>query len=162
MKLKIYVILAVIFIITTAIRGQEDTLAIPVPPAPPAMEIPATTPTDTQRAEAMAATLEVNGQKPAEEVISTATIPAEEKAPEIVQENPSSGGGVNIGLSAQVRQKLKLKAGDGIIFQIIDNNIIVMKKSMPFDKEYLKAIAKTLSEWNSAEDGAAYEHLQDI
>ena len=62
----------------------------------------------------------------------------------------------------EVRQKLKLKAGDAIIFKVIDNNIIVMKKSMPFDKEYLKAIAKTLSEWNSAYDEADYEHLQDI
>lgn len=62
----------------------------------------------------------------------------------------------------EVREKLKLKKGDTVVFQIVNNNIIVIKKSTPFDKEYLKAIAKTLTEWNSAADEEAYEHLQDL
>lgn len=61
-----------------------------------------------------------------------------------------------------VREKLKLKKGDLIVFQVVDTNIIVIKKSTPFDKEYLKAISKTLNEWNSSYDEADYEHLQDI
>ncbi len=62
----------------------------------------------------------------------------------------------------EIREKLKLRKGDVIIFRVVNNTIVVLKKSTPFDKEYLKAISKTLSEWNSAEDDVAYEHLQDI
>lgn len=62
----------------------------------------------------------------------------------------------------EIREKLKLKKGDSIVFQIINKNIIVVRKSSPFDKEYLKAVSKTLSEWDSSYDEADYEHLQDI
>ena len=61
-----------------------------------------------------------------------------------------------------IRIKLKLKKGDLLIFQIVDRNVLVLKKSTPFDKEYLRALSKTLNEWNSSDDEAAYEHLQDI
>lgn len=62
----------------------------------------------------------------------------------------------------EIRQKLKLKAGDSVTFQIVDNNLVVIKKSSPLDKEYLRALKKTLSEWESSDDEAAYKHLQDI
>ena len=62
----------------------------------------------------------------------------------------------------EIRDKLKLKKGDLLIFQIVDRNVLVLKKSTPFDKEYLRALSKTLNEWNSSDDEAAYEHLQDI
>jgi AbrB family looped-hinge helix DNA binding protein len=62
----------------------------------------------------------------------------------------------------EIRDKLKLKKGDLLIFQIVDRNVLVLKKSTPFDKEYLRALSKTLNEWNSSDDEAAYEHLKDI
>jgi len=62
----------------------------------------------------------------------------------------------------EIRDKLKLKKGDLLIFKIVDRNVLVLKKSTPFDKEYLRALSKTLNEWNSSDDEAAYEHLQDI
>lgn len=62
----------------------------------------------------------------------------------------------------EIRDRLKLKKGDTLIFQIVDKNIVVLKKSKPFDKEYLRALSKTLSEWDSEIDEMNYEHLQDI
>ena len=62
----------------------------------------------------------------------------------------------------EIRDKLKLKKGDLLIFKIVDRNVLVLKKSTPFDKEYLRALSKTLNEWNSSDDEAAYEHLKDI
>ena len=35
-------------------------------------------------------------------------------------------------------------------------------KALPIDKEYLKAIQNTFTEWNSEEDENAFKHLQDI
>jgi len=61
-----------------------------------------------------------------------------------------------------VRDKLKLKAGDSVVFQVVDKNLIVIKKSTPLDKEYFKALRKTLSEWESSDDEAAFKHLQDF
>jgi antitoxin PrlF len=60
-----------------------------------------------------------------------------------------------------VRKKLKLKAGDTIIFDSVRGDIII-KKGTPLDKEYLRALTDTLSEWNSEEDEKNYEHLQDL
>ena len=62
----------------------------------------------------------------------------------------------------EIRDLLKLKTGDTIIFKIIDGKTIVLKKAKPFDKEYLKAVQNTLTEWESEEDEEAYKHLQDI
>jgi antitoxin PrlF len=59
----------------------------------------------------------------------------------------------------EIRKKLKLKAGDQIIFEIIDNKIISIRKAEPFDLEFAKALNKTLSEWNSPEDDEAYNDL---
>lgn len=61
----------------------------------------------------------------------------------------------------EVRNLLKLKSGDTIIFEIINNKTIVIKKAKPFDKQYIKAVQQTLTEWDSKEDDEDYKHLQD-
>ena len=62
----------------------------------------------------------------------------------------------------EIRDKLDLKSGDTIVFKILDDKTIVIKKAKGFDKEYLKAIQNTLGEWNSNEDDKAFKLLQDI
>lgn len=61
-----------------------------------------------------------------------------------------------------VRDLLKLRAGDTVIFEIVDGKTIIVKKATPLDLQYLKSIQNTLTEWNSAYDEEDYEHLQDI
>ncbi len=57
---------------------------------------------------------------------------------------------------------LNLKAGDTIVFDIIDKGTVVMQKAKKFDKEYLEMVYKMLNEWDSKEDDEAYEHLQNL
>jgi len=62
----------------------------------------------------------------------------------------------------EIREKLNLKSGDTIVFKILDDKTIVIKKAQAFDKVYLRAIQNTLGEWDSNEDEQAFKHLQDI
>lgn len=62
----------------------------------------------------------------------------------------------------EVRKKLGLKAGDGVVFQICKDGSIRLEKAKPFDTAYLEALEHTLSEWNSKEDDDAFEDLQNL
>jgi antitoxin PrlF len=61
-------------------------------------------------------------------------------------------------IPAEIRQKLNLHTGDGVGFEIIENQVVLKKISL-FDYEYHKAIESTLSEWSSAEDDEAFNDL---
>lgn len=58
-----------------------------------------------------------------------------------------------------IRSTLKLKAGDQIIFEITHDKQVIIKKAMPADIAYLKALESTLSEWNSENDEEDYRDL---
>lgn len=57
-----------------------------------------------------------------------------------------------------VRKKLDLNAGDTIAFEI-DNDEIKIRKAKPVDLAFARAIAPTLSEWESPYDEEAYGDL---
>lgn len=57
-----------------------------------------------------------------------------------------------------VRKAIGLQAGDRIAFDIEDG-VIRLRKAVPLDQEYCRALEETLSEWNTAEDQAAYRDL---
>ena len=57
-----------------------------------------------------------------------------------------------------VRKAIGLQAGDRIAFDIEDG-VIRLRKAVPLDLEYCQALEGTLSEWNTAEDQAAYRDL---
>jgi len=59
----------------------------------------------------------------------------------------------------EVREILKLKAGDQVTFEIGPNNTVVIKKNQALDLAYAKALTKTLNEWESKEDEEAYRDL---
>ena len=59
----------------------------------------------------------------------------------------------------KVRESLNLGAGDDIVYQILDNEIVVLRKSQPLDIDYLEAINATLSDWTSVDDERAYSDL---
>ena len=58
-----------------------------------------------------------------------------------------------------VREALKLEARDQIVYEILDDNTVVLRKSHPFDIEYLNALTSTLNEWDSDEDEKVYRNL---
>lgn len=59
----------------------------------------------------------------------------------------------------EIREKLQLKPGDRITFEVSINDQIIIRKAKPFDLEYTRALNDTLSEWNSKEDERDYEDL---
>ncbi|MBA2368081.1 MAG: type II toxin-antitoxin system PrlF family antitoxin [Candidatus Protochlamydia sp.] len=59
----------------------------------------------------------------------------------------------------KVRQALNLKSEDQIIYEILDNNTVYLRKAKPVDLDYLKALEGTLTEWNSEDDEKAYQNL---
>jgi len=57
-----------------------------------------------------------------------------------------------------VRRVLHLRAGDAIAFDIEDNQIR-LRKAVPLDLAFARAVEGTLSEWDSAADEEAYRDL---
>jgi AbrB family looped-hinge helix DNA binding protein len=58
-----------------------------------------------------------------------------------------------------VRKKLHLSPGDTLVFEESQGGTVRIRKAEPLDLEFLKALEKTLSEWNSDNDEKAYGDL---
>jgi antitoxin PrlF len=58
-----------------------------------------------------------------------------------------------------VRKSLRLKPGDTVIFEESEAGAISIRKAEPLHLEFLPALEKTLSEWNSENDDRAYRDL---
>ena len=58
----------------------------------------------------------------------------------------------------EVREKLSLRPGDVIVYEI-EGPEVRLRKGSPVDASYLRALQGTLSEWDSPEDAAAYDDL---
>ena len=59
----------------------------------------------------------------------------------------------------EVRNVLKSKPGDLLAWEIDDKGDVSVRRVRPVDVEYLRAVEKTMSEWGTAEDEAAYGDL---
>jgi AbrB family looped-hinge helix DNA binding protein len=59
----------------------------------------------------------------------------------------------------EVRAALKSKAGDLLAWEVDQEGRVAVRRVQPLDVEYLQAVEKTMSEWNTAEDEAAYGDL---
>lgn len=57
-----------------------------------------------------------------------------------------------------VRERLSLESGDLLTYEIDDDGVR-LRKVVPMDVGYLRAVQATLSEWESPEDAAAYDDL---
>ena len=62
----------------------------------------------------------------------------------------------------EVRETLDLRAGDSIAFLVSKDGSVYIKKIKSIDTEYLEALNHTLTEWSSADDDDAFQHLQDV
>lgn len=61
-------------------------------------------------------------------------------------------------IPAKVRTALSIKPGDQVVFEFVKGKIMI-RKAEPFDLEYHRSLASTLSEWDSKEDDEAYGDL---
>lgn len=59
----------------------------------------------------------------------------------------------------EIREHLHLKKGDEVLYELLPDNTVVVRKTSPLDLHYLKALNSTLSEWESEEDEQAYSNL---
>jgi AbrB family looped-hinge helix DNA binding protein len=58
----------------------------------------------------------------------------------------------------KVREAVRLKTGDVVTFEVEDDRVL-MRKLAPGRDEYVKAVERTLTEWTSPEDEAAWRDL---
>jgi len=59
-----------------------------------------------------------------------------------------------------VRERLRVGAGDVIVYEFQENGLVVVRKMDPFDAGWHRALSSTLAdEWNSAEDDEAFGDL---
>jgi hypothetical protein len=61
-----------------------------------------------------------------------------------------------------IRKHLHLKKRDEIVYELLSDGTVVIRKTTPLDLEYLKSIESTLTEWNSEDDERAYKNLQNL
>ena len=58
-----------------------------------------------------------------------------------------------------VRTMLNLRRGDSVLFQEAKDGAIQVRKAEALDLEFLRALQKTLTEWDSDADQRAYRDL---
>jgi antitoxin PrlF len=59
----------------------------------------------------------------------------------------------------EVLQRLSLRSGDVLVYELDDDEVRVRKQAAPLDSRYLRVVQTTLGEWNSPEDAAAFDDL---
>ncbi|HLX30896.1 MAG TPA: type II toxin-antitoxin system PrlF family antitoxin [Casimicrobiaceae bacterium] len=59
----------------------------------------------------------------------------------------------------EVRAALQSKPGDLLAWDLDKDRRVIVRRLQRVDLEYLRAVEKTISEWNTAEDEAAYGDL---
>lgn len=62
-------------------------------------------------------------------------------------------------LPKPVREALHIGPKDHIVYEILKNNTVIIRRATPLDIEYYKALPFTLNEWESDEDEKAYKDL---
>ena len=60
----------------------------------------------------------------------------------------------------EVRERLRVRAGDVLVYEFQENGPVVVRKMEPFDAGWHRALSATLAdEWNSPEDDEAFGDL---
>ena len=58
-----------------------------------------------------------------------------------------------------MREALLLGKGDAVVFEVRDDGLVTVRKAVPLDEGFNRALDATLSEWESEEDAEAYRDL---
>jgi antitoxin PrlF len=61
----------------------------------------------------------------------------------------------------EIREHLHLKKGDQVVYELLPDNSVVVRKILPLDIQYLKSLNSTLTEWKSDDDEQAYKNLSE-
>jgi AbrB family looped-hinge helix DNA binding protein len=59
----------------------------------------------------------------------------------------------------EIRKHLHLESGDQILYELLSDNTVIVRKTSPLDLDYLQALNTTMNEWESEEDERAYKNL---
>ena len=62
-------------------------------------------------------------------------------------------------IPGKIRNILGLRPGDSVAFELGENKQVFIRKAIPIDFEFAKALEGTLSEWSSKNDEEAYHDL---
>ncbi|MFI5334130.1 MAG: type II toxin-antitoxin system PrlF family antitoxin [Chlamydiales bacterium] len=59
----------------------------------------------------------------------------------------------------EIRKHLHLRKGDQIMYELLPDDTVIVRRVTPLDLDYFQALNATLSEWETAEDEQAYKDL---
>jgi AbrB family looped-hinge helix DNA binding protein len=59
----------------------------------------------------------------------------------------------------EVRDRLHVAAGDALVYEVQENEAVMVRKARPIDTAWHAALSDTLEEWSSPEDEEAYRDL---
>ncbi|MBX7066927.1 MAG: type II toxin-antitoxin system PrlF family antitoxin [Parachlamydiales bacterium] len=59
----------------------------------------------------------------------------------------------------EIRKALHLEKGDKILYELLPDDTVVIRKNHPLDVEYFESLNQTMNEWESEEDEQAYKNL---
>jgi antitoxin PrlF len=59
----------------------------------------------------------------------------------------------------EVREALLVKPGDSIVWSVEPDGKVMVRRTLPLDLDYTRALEESMSEWRSAEDEEAYGDL---
>ena len=59
----------------------------------------------------------------------------------------------------KIRQCLHLESGDEILYELLPDNTVMVRKTSPLDLEYLRSLNSTMNEWESDDDEQSYKNL---
>lgn len=59
----------------------------------------------------------------------------------------------------EIRRHLHLKKGDQILYELLPDDTVIVRKTSPLDLHYLEALNTTMNEWETEEDEQAYKNL---
>jgi antitoxin PrlF len=64
-----------------------------------------------------------------------------------------------ITIPQEIRKQLQVKSGDLIAWETTPEGAVLVRRVLPIDVEYLRAVQSTLEEWSSKADEEAYGNL---
>lgn len=59
----------------------------------------------------------------------------------------------------EIRNHLHVESGDEIVYELLADNTVVLRKKVPLDLDYLQALDSIMNEWESEDDERAYKNL---
>ncbi len=59
----------------------------------------------------------------------------------------------------EIRKHLHLKKKDKIVYELLEDGTVILRKITPLDLQYLQSLNSTLTEWASEDDERAYKNL---